>query len=53
MFVINCVAVVFTSYCLVKTARFHGKVIFELLPLSINTIGTIILMIIKLFEKGY
>jgi len=53
MFIVNLLAVIFTAYCLIKTARFHGKVLFELLPLSINTIATTILLFIKLFEKGY
>ncbi len=53
MFIVNLLAVFFTSYCLVKTAKYHRKIIFELLPLSINTIATIILLFIKLFEKGY
>lgn len=53
MFVINILAVFFTSYCLVKTAKHHGKILFELLPLSINTAATIMLLFLKLFEKGY
>jgi hypothetical protein len=53
MFAFNFLAVIFTTYCLIRTARFHNKVIFELLPLSINTIATIILLFVKLFERGY
>ncbi len=53
MFVINLLALIFTSYSLYKTAKFHGRMLFELLPLSINTLGTLMLLLIKLFEKGY
>lgn len=53
MFVINFLAFLFTSVSLYKTARYHGKVMFELLPLSINTFATLMLLFIKLFEKGY
>lgn len=53
MFIVNALAVLFTTYCLIRTAKFHGKVLFELLPLAINTAATIILLFIKLFEKGY
>ncbi len=53
MFIVNIIAFVFTFYSLIRTAKYHGKVLFELLPLSINTIATLILLFIKLFEKGY
>lgn len=53
MFVVNILAFIFTFYSLVRTARYHGKVMFELLPLSINTVATLVLLFIKLFEKGY
>lgn len=53
MFIINLLAVFFTSYCLVKTAKYHRKIVPELFPLSINTIATVLLLFIKLFEKGY
>lgn len=53
MFVVNILAFVFTFYSLVRTARYHGKVLFELLPLSINTVATLVLLFVKLFEKGY
>lgn len=53
MFVLNIAAFLFTFYSLVRTAKHHGKVLFELLPLSINTVATLMLLFIKLFEKGY
>lgn len=53
MFIVNIAAFVFTFYSLIRTAKYHGKVLFELLPLSINTVATLILLFIKLFEKGY
>ena len=53
MFIVNTLALIFTTYSLVKTSRLKHKPLFELLPLSINTIATLILFFIKLFEKGY
>jgi len=53
MFIVNALAFIFTSYSLYRTAKYHGRVLFELIPLSINTIATLILLLIKLFEKGY
>ncbi len=49
MFMINLGAFLFTLYSLIKTAKYHNKILFELLPLSINTIATLILLFIKLF----
>jgi len=53
MFIVNFLAFLFTSYSLYRTAKYHGRVMFELLPLSINTLATLLLLFIKLFEKGY
>lgn len=53
MFIINIAAFIFTFYSLIRTAKYHGKALFELVPLSINTVATLVLLFIKLFEKGY
>ena len=53
MFIINLLAFLFTAYALVRTARHHRQFVFELVPLSINLLATVILLLIKLFEKGY
>ena len=53
MFIFNILAFGFTLTSLIKTAKYHGKAMFELIPLSINTIATLILLFLKLFEKGY
>ena len=49
MFCVNLAAFAFTAFSLYKTAKFHGKLLFELLPLTINTIATLLLLLIKLF----
>lgn len=53
MFIFNVFAFGFTLTSLIRTAKYHGKAMFELIPLSINTIATLILLFLKLFEKGY
>lgn len=53
LFAINVLAVAFTVYSLVSTARLHKRCIFELIPLSINALATVTLLLLKLFEKGY
>lgn len=49
MFIFNIFAVAFTSYCLYKTAKHYNRILFELLPLSVNFIATVLLLFIKLF----
>lgn len=53
MFVVNLLAFAFCGLALFRTARFHKKCIFELVPLSINALATFMMLVLKLFEKGY
>lgn len=49
MFIVNILAFCFATYSLYRTAHFHGKVMFDLMPLSINAGATLVLLFIKLF----
>lgn len=53
MFVVNILALLFTVDCLRKSYKHYGKLVFEIIPLSLNSLATFLLLLIKLFEKGY
>ena len=43
----------FTLIALFRSLNFHRKVTFEILPLTFNLLSTLVLLMLKLFEKGY
>lgn len=53
MFVFNILILLYTSITLANTWRHYHRFIFELMPLSVNVAATLVLLLLKLFEKGY
>ena len=52
-FVLNILVFVFTVLALIRSLKFHRKIKLEIVPLSFNLISTLVLLLLKLFEKGY
>jgi hypothetical protein len=52
-FVLNALVFGFAFIALLRSLNFHRKITFEILPLTFNLLSTFVLLLLKLFEKGY
>lgn len=52
-FVLNALVFIFTVLALFRSIKFHRKITNETLPLAFNLVSTLVLLMLKLFEKGY
>lgn len=53
LFLFNILIFLYTFIAFMRTWKHYRRWVFELVPLSVNTAATFVLLILKLFEKGY